>query len=97
MICHIVLYRMKPGTTADDEIRLVEEARSQLPKLPGVKNLRAGRSIEPGGKGYAVALVMDFTDGAALEAYRVNPEHQRFVRDVAAPVVSEIVRFDFRW
>ena len=97
MIGHIVLYRMKPGTTADDEIRLVEEARSQLPKLPGVKNLRAGRSIEPGSKGYAVALVMDFADEAALEAYRVNPEHQRFVQKAAGPVVSEIVRFDFRW
>jgi quinol monooxygenase YgiN len=97
MVCHIVLYRMKPGTEANDEIRLVEGARSQLPKLPGVKNLRAGRSIEPGSKGYAVALVMDFDDEAAVEAYRINPEHQRFVREVAGPVVSEIVRFDFRW
>lgn len=97
MICHIVLYRMKPGTGADDEIRLVEEARSQLPKLPGVRNLRAGRSIELGSKGYAVALVMEFEDEAALEAYRINPEHQRFVQEIAGPVVSDIVRFDFRW
>jgi len=97
MICHIVLYKMKSGTTEADERSLMDRARRELAKLPGVMNLRVGKSIEASAQGYSIALVMDFQDEAALEAYRVHPEHQHFVKNVAGPVVSEIWRFDFRW
>jgi len=95
MICHVVLYRMKVGATGHDEERLIDEARKRLPLLPGVKNLRAGKNIEPAEEGYSVALVMDFDDVSALEAYRVHPDHQFFVKRIAEPLVSEIRRFDF--
>ncbi|HEV2177807.1 MAG TPA: Dabb family protein [Terriglobia bacterium] len=94
MICHVVLYAMKPGTTERDEARLVEQARQKIPLVPGVKNFRAGRSLEGGT--CAVALVMEFENAAALDAYRVDPDHQRFVKEVAGPVVSDTLRFDFR-
>lgn len=95
MICHIVLYRMKPGSTGADQNRLVEEARQKLPRVAGVRNLRAGRSLAPPPEGYSVGLVMEFEDAAALEAYRVDAAHQGFVREAALPVVEEILRFDF--
>ena len=97
MICHVVLYKMKPGTNAADEDRLVEEARTKLPLVGGVMNLRAGRSLEGREKGYSVALAMDFQNEAALDAYRVNSGHQRFVKEIAGPLVDEILRFDFSW
>jgi quinol monooxygenase YgiN len=97
MICHLVFYRMKQGFGKADEDRLVEEAERQLSKVRGVRNLRAGRSIAGRGEGYSVALVMDFADGAALEAYRADPAHQRFVKEIAEPCVEEIWRFDFEW
>ena len=97
MIGHVVLYKMKPGKTDKDEAWLVGEARQQLAVLPGVRNLRAGRSIEPVKGGYALALVMDFEDGAALETYRVHPDHQKFVKEIAGPLVDEIFRYDFEW
>ena len=97
MICHMVFYRLKPGSTEADEARLIDEARRQLPLLTGVRNLRAGKNMAPAENGYSVALVMDFEDGAALEAYRVHPDHQFFVQQIAGPLVSEIWRYDFRW
>ncbi|MGO9272980.1 MAG: Dabb family protein [Terriglobia bacterium] len=97
MICHVVLYRMKLGFTEADEVRLIDEAQRRLPLLPGVKNLRAGKNIKSAENGYSVALTMDFEDDAALEAYRVHPDHQFFVRQIAGPLVSEIWRYDFRW
>jgi quinol monooxygenase YgiN len=97
MICHVVFYKMKPGTTEADERSLMDQARRELAKLPGVMNLRVGRNIEASVKHYSIALVMDFQDEAALEAYRMHPEHQRFVKNIAGPYVSEIWRFDFRW
>lgn len=97
MICHLVFYRMKQGTSAQDEIRLMEEARRRLPKVPGVRNLKAGRSFGGPDQGYAVALAMDFNGAAALEAYRLNPDHQKFVKEIAAPLVQEVWRYDFEW
>ncbi len=97
MICHIVLYSMRPGKSEEDQTRLVDQAQKKLPLLPGVKNLRAGKSIKGPEKGYSVALVMDFQDEAAIEAYRVNSDHQKFLKEVAEPLVSDILRFDFRW
>jgi quinol monooxygenase YgiN len=97
MICHVVLYKMKPGMGEEFENQLVAQALEILSVLPGVKNLRAGKSIKGPEKGYTVALVMDFEDEAALEAYRVNPDHQKFVKGIAGPLVDDILRFDFSW
>jgi Stress responsive A/B Barrel Domain len=97
MICHVVFYRMKQTASDADKNALIEEARRRLPKVPGVKNLRVGKSISGPEKGYSVALVMDFEDAAALESYRVDAGHQRFVKEIADPRVEEIWRFDFEW
>jgi hypothetical protein len=97
VICHIVFYRMKPQASEEDKDKLAEQARSKLCLVPGIKNLRAGKTINASGKGYSVALAMDFQDEAALESYRVDPDHQRFVKEIAAPMVEEVWRFDFRW
>lgn len=97
MICHVVFYKMKPGATATDEQNLMDQARRELARLPRVMNLRVGKSVEDSAQGYSIALVMDFQDEAALEAYRVHPDHQHFVKNIAGPVVSDIWRFDFHW
>ncbi len=40
---------------------------------------------------------MDIQDEAALEAYRVNPDPQKFVKEIAVPLLGEIWQFAFRW
>jgi hypothetical protein len=97
MICHVVLYKLKPGKNVKDEEWLSGQARRQLARLPGVKNLKVGRNIDPEKSPYAVALAMDFEDRAALDRYRVHPDHQRFVKETAGPQVEEIFRYDFEW
>jgi Stress responsive A/B Barrel Domain len=96
MICHVVLYQMKPGVSREDEEKLMVEARKRIPLVPGVKNLKVGRSIRGPEKGYLIALVMDLPDEAGLEAYRTDPGHQKFINEIANPVVKEVLRFDFR-
>jgi quinol monooxygenase YgiN len=97
MICHLVFYRLKAGTSEKDERALIDQAQRRLAKVPGVKNLKAGKGIAGSHQSYAVVLTMDFEDEAALDAYRVNPDHQAFVKEVAEPMVSGIWRFDFLW
>ena len=75
----------------------MEAARQTLPTLPGVRNLRVGKSLTGPEKGYSVALVMDFESAQALEIYRVDGGHQKFVKEVAGPLVEDIWRFDFEW
>jgi hypothetical protein len=88
---------MKPDLSEASQAELARLALEHLPALPGVKNLRAGKSIKGPEKGYTVALSMDFADEAALEVYRVHPDHQKFVKEIAGPMVSDILRFDFRF
>ncbi len=96
MICHLVFYRMKSETTEADADYLVREAQGRLCRLTGVCNLKAGKNIDSAGD-YRVALSMDFEDEAALETYRVHPDHQTFVKNIAQPLISEIWRYDFLW
>ena len=97
MICHLVFYRTKQGLNEQDEIRLMEEARRRLPKVPGVMNLKVGRSLGGTDQGFTIALAMDFTDVDALEAYRVHPDHQKFVTKIAEPLLENVWRYDFEW
>jgi hypothetical protein len=97
MICHVVFYRMRQGTNESDENWLMNAARQTLSTLPSVRNLRVGKSLSVPERGYSLALVMDFENAEALEAYRVDSRHQQFVQGVAGPLVEDIWRFDFEW
>ncbi len=94
MLTHIVLYKLKPSVTKEQMEALLREARTRLPQVKGVANLKAGTSVyeeDP----YRCALVMYFDDVAALERYRVHPVHVRFVEEVVNPIVDEVRRLDF--
>jgi hypothetical protein len=95
MICHVVLYQLKGSVSAAQREQLVRDARQRLPKLPGVKSLRVGRNIVAGDTSFQLALYMEFDDEAELQRYRVDPDHEAFVRECVDPVVAHIQRFDF--
>lgn len=97
MICHVVLIRLKEGVSERDGDRFVEEARRVLRAIPTVRNLRVGRGL--GVKSeveHPYALVMEFEDEAALEAYQVHPEHQRFVAEIVGPIQDDKRVYDYR-
>ncbi len=97
MICHIVLIRVKPGLPASETESLLARAREVLAPIPGVRNLRVGTGLGvKAEKDYPVALVMELEDEAALEAYQVHPEHQRFVRDIVGPIQDDKKVYDYR-
>jgi len=95
MICHVVLIRLRGDLDRDREERFLEQARETLGPIPGVVNLRVGRGIRAG-DAHPFALVMDFADEAALEAYQVHPEHRRFLSDVIGPIVEDKQVLDYR-
>ena len=88
MISHVVLIRLRGGLGHEREERFLAQAREVLGPIPGVRNLKVGRNLRPDGA-HPFALVMDFDHEAALKAYQVHPEHQRFLADIIGPIVED--------
>jgi hypothetical protein len=97
MICHVVLIRLKAEVSPADTATFMTQARETLAPIPGVRNLRVGEGLGvKAERSYPVALVMEFDDDAALEAYQVHAEHQRFVRDIVGPIQDDKQVYDYR-
>ena len=78
-------------------MRFSPDAKNILGPIPGVQNLRVGRGLGvKSEKLHPIALVMEFEDDAALEAYQVHPDHQRFVKDVVGPIQDDKQVYDYR-
>jgi len=94
MLFHAVLFCFKdnvPDTRRDNILRL---SREVLPKIPGVMNLMAGKTINPNNE-YDHAITMYFEDEAALQEYRDHPAHVHF-RDVEFfPYVDKKIGLDY--
>lgn len=94
MLTHIVLYKVKSGVKEPQVQTLLREARTRLPEIPGVMNLRVGTSLYKDDP-YQYALIMSFDNVEALDKYRVHPAHVKFLEDVVNPIVAEVRRLDY--
>ncbi len=97
MICHIVLIRLKNSVPDQEAGAFLGTAKELLGAIPTVRNLRVGRGIGiKADVSHPYALAMDFDDDAALEAYQVHPDHQRFVKDILGPIQDDKQVYDYR-
>lgn len=83
MFVHIVLYWLKPGSTAEYRDQLVRDARSQLKEIPSVRQISVGRpAMTPRDivdNSYDVGLFVAFDDRGGHDAYQVHELHQKFL------------------
>jgi hypothetical protein len=94
MLVHIVQFKLKPEATEEQVKKLIDDAKNELTKIPGVSNLRAGLSIkaeEP----FQACLCMELPDEEALAAYRAHPIHVKYVEEALGPVREEMKGYDF--
>ena len=74
MLTHIVCFKYKPdipqATREDHRARL-----RGLHAIDGVLKLTVGADVVRSPRSYDTALVVDFRDRAALDAYQTNPQH----------------------
>ncbi len=88
MIKHIVLLNWKAGTNASD-IDAVTEGLAKLPQeIPEILSYQFGSDagIYRGNADYA--LVAEFHSEADLKTYVTHPSHQRFMKEVASPILD---------
>ncbi len=97
MICHVVLIRLKPEISSADTGAFIAQAKETLGPIPGVRDLRVGEGLGvKAERSHPLALVMEFDDDAALEAYQVHSEHQRFVHEILGPIQDDKLVYDYR-
>lgn len=81
---HIVMYKFKETTTAD-QIEEVIQAFSGLPgKIPQVLAFEKGTNVSPEGKseGFTHCFLVTFKDEKDRDAYLIHQAHQDFVNIV---------------
>ena len=81
MIEHVVLIKLKDGTTAEQRRALIEAIKGLRHAVPGIVDLSCGENFSPRSQGYEVGLVVRFADRAALDGYLPHPVHQRVVKE----------------
>ncbi|GAB3284066.1 Dabb family protein [Microbacterium sp. MEC084] len=78
MLRHIVMFQLTATDPAEKDAQ-VAEAKAQLEALvgvvPGLRAMDVSRNVAFEGQNMDFALVADFDDLAALEAYGTHPAH----------------------
>lgn len=95
---HVVLVWLnEPGNAAIKD-RMVAAARTFPREIPGILSMSIGDAVpsdrEVVDDSFDLALVMRFTDKAALDAYEKHPVHVKAVKEVLAPNASKLKVYD---
>ncbi len=89
MIRHVVLFRFRDDVDAAGR-QAVHDAIAAMPEATGVVDSYAiGHDLGLAEGNFDFAVVGDFADQAAYEAYRDHPEHQRIIADVIRPAITD--------
>lgn len=85
MIRHIVMWKFRPGTEAEQD-RFLEGLRGLQGVIPQLRTSQVARSV--GADNYDAVLVSEFDSLEDLEAYKRDPRH------VAVSALCKSIRID---
>ncbi|WP_111641828.1 Dabb family protein [Marinimicrobium alkaliphilum] len=96
MIRHILLIKFNSQATAEKLKDLRALFESMPDAVSGVESVEWGLNDSPEGKnqGYTHAVVMNFTDESARQAYLPHPAHDA-LKAVFIPLLDDIIVFDY--
>ena len=88
MLRHVAVFRWKDGTT-DEQVEVIERGLAALPdRLPQLRAYAFGRDLGLREGNADFAIVADFDDEAAWQAYTEDAEHRRVIEELIAPVTE---------
>ena len=91
MITHIVCWKYKPETSAEQRAEHVAKLKALADVIPNIESFSVGMDILLLERSFNKGLVALYGDRAALNAYTVHPEHQKVValgKEIAEKVIS---------
>ena len=85
---HTVFFWLREGSEMEKTNaaeRIAGGCKKHLPGIPGVVRLTvgtpAGTKRDVVDNSYGVALLVEFVDAAACDAYETHPDHMRFIEE----------------
>ncbi len=93
---HVVLFKFKEGTTAEQQ-KAVEDAFRALPKkIPGVMDFEWGTNISPENlsQGFTHCFLLTFNNAKDRDAYLPHPAHKAFGK-LLRPCLDKVLVIDF--
>jgi hypothetical protein len=91
MIRHVVLFRFRPGVSADERAAFHRAASRLADLVPAIAACTAGPALQLQ-PGFDYVLQVDVADAAAFAAYKAHPAHVRLIEEHIRPCVEETVR-----
>lgn len=97
MLNHVVLLKLKDGTTPSHTQAVLDGLTQLKEKLPGMISVTGGSNNSPEGKsqGFGWGFVMTFEGEAARDAYLPHPEHKAVSAETIRPIVDDVLVFDY--
>ena len=79
MYFHAFAILWKPGVQESQKQRARTDIGRFQGQIPGLLGTYLGTNTSPRGHGHELGCVMKFADKAALDAYRIHPEHLKLI------------------
>ena len=95
MIEHMVLFKVRDGTTADSGAAMVSGLKGLKSRVPGIVEASVGTNFSDRSKGFTHGLVVRFQDRAALDQYLPHPAHQEVVQHLIRPIAEDVIVVDY--
>src|SRR5437879_2054228 len=79
-LLHVVSFKFKTGTTAEQVDQIVTAFRELKKKIPGIKSFEWGTNVSPEkhDKGFTHTFILTFKSEKDRNDYLVHPEHTAF-------------------
>ena len=98
-VTHVVLCWLKTPGDAAARQKIIETSKT-FESIPGVVSVTCGGALPSTrpivDSSYDVAILITFTDEAALRAYDGHPTHKKAVNEVLLPLVGKFLVYDFK-
>ena len=91
MIRHIVFFRFKPETTAEEQEQFVGMLQALPGKIAEIIDFEVGRDVVRAERSFDLALVATYADLAALDRYAKHEDHLPVIaraRELCAQVAA---------
>ena len=86
-VLHVITVQWKSTATAEQKTAAIEGVRKMAAEYPGIKNVWL-KTLKVQPRDYNAAIVMEFKDKAAFDAYKDAPAHKEWEK-IYLPVREE--------
>lgn len=97
MFRHVVMFSWAEETTESTRQAIREGLLALSEVIPEIRSYRIGDDAGLAAGNFDFVVVADFDDSTAFVTYRDHPAHQRVVKELIAPSISQRAAVQHDW